>query len=328
MEKITIVLSTDSNYVELLAVSVVSIMENKSEYFFYDIFILHDGLSTSIKNQIINMQNNYSHAQISFIDMEEHFATMFHFNNNSHTYYNKTILYRLAIPHLFKDRQRVIYIDSDTVVLDNLVELHQHSFNNNYILSKGEVVVSENIKSPFITYQNNVYAYSCLYSKILNMPLEYFSYKAKSYINSGVLVFNIPKIIANKKDNELIALVEQYKNVCVFIDQDILVKCFYPYIGTLEDKYNMYVTKIQRYKDITRAEKKAYIASLRTAKILHFVDKKKPNKKRGWHNLVGFTYYGTYLQKSCFALSYKKYLLFKYFAIIRRFITKLSGVSI
>ncbi len=328
MEKITIVLSTDSNYVELLAVSIVSIMENKSEYFFYDICILHDGLPASIKNQIINMQNNYSNAQISFIDMEEHFATMFHFNNNSHTYYNKTILYRLAIPQLFKDRQRVIYIDSDTVVLDNLVELHLCSFNNNYILSKREIVVSANIKSPSITYQNNVYAYSCLYSKILNMPLEYFSYKAKSYINSGVLVFNIPKIIANKKDNELLELVEQYKNVCVFIDQDILVKCFYPYIGNLADKYNMYVNHIQRYKDISPFEKKSYIQNLRTASILHFVDKKKPNKKRGWHNLVGFTYYGKYLQKSCFALSYKKYFLFKYFAIIRRYITKLSRVNI
>ena len=84
---------------------------------------------------------------------------------------SKACFLRLLIPRLFPDLDRALYVDIDTLCTGNISELYNADFDNNYLMAcRGHL-------------------YSDKQAKQLGL---------KHYINSGVLLFNIP--LMNKED--------------------------------------------------------------------------------------------------------------------------------
>lgn len=78
---------------------------------------------------------------------------------------------RLLIPKCFPNLDRALYVDCDTLCLGDISELYNSSFEDNYLMGVRGIV------------------YSDMQAKQLDIP---------HYINSGVLMFNIP--LMNKED--------------------------------------------------------------------------------------------------------------------------------
>lgn len=89
---------------------------------------------------------------------------------------SKACFLRLLIPKVFPELDRALYIDADTLCLGDISELYNTDFDNNYLIAcRG-------------------HKHSDSQAKQLGLPY---------YINSGVLLYNIPLMNENKYFDEL-----------------------------------------------------------------------------------------------------------------------------
>jgi lipopolysaccharide biosynthesis glycosyltransferase len=68
MKNIEILYSTDVNGIDLLKVSLYSLLKNKNNQTFYNITIAHKNIDTNIINQIHKIIDYFTNVTIRFID--------------------------------------------------------------------------------------------------------------------------------------------------------------------------------------------------------------------------------------------------------------------
>lgn len=152
----------------------------------------------------------------------------------------KACFYRLLIPKLFPELDRALYVDFDTLCLGNITELYNTDFENNYLLACRGHKHSD--------YQAK------------QLGLHY-------YINSGVLLFNIP--LMNKED--YFKQILQNWRGCLgkqepfSADETVINWVFHNKIKLVNEKWNFIYNR-------TYAER-----AVETPKIMHFCG---ANKKR------------------------------------------------
>ena len=125
------------------------------------------------------------------------------------------VYYKILLPLMFPDLDRIIYLDGDTLIRKDIFEMYNSSFENNYILGHpfymGYIMKRYGIKKP------------------------------EHYINGGCLLFNIKKIRKDNKDLDLLEATIKRTKPWGFLEQDSINYIFYPYIGFLPLKYGMYM---------------------------------------------------------------------------------------
>ena len=125
------------------------------------------------------------------------------------------VYYKILLPFMFPDLERIIYLDGDTLIRKDIYEMYNYPFNGSYILGfpfyMGYIMKRYGIKKP------------------------------EHYINGGVLLFNIKKIRKDKKDLDLLYGTIKKWNKWAFLEQDSINFIFYPKIGFLPLKYGIYM---------------------------------------------------------------------------------------
>lgn len=206
---IHIVLSSDSNYEPHLWVTISSILDSaksKSDYYLY---ILDGGIKN--KNALYTLIDKDKRFHIEFIDMTNQFLSSFESRHVS-----KAAYYRLAIFHLFKNFERVIYIDADSYILSDIAELFNMEIGDKQIAGvKDSISYEIPWREKEISYKNYSGKAKSYYKDYLGLSEEKF----KNYFSSGVLIFNIKATDLNKKIKRLEELL---KNDYYSHDQDIL----------------------------------------------------------------------------------------------------------
>ncbi|GHU33595.1 hypothetical protein FACS1894166_09420 [Bacilli bacterium] len=143
MEKnnlITIVYATNQNQLDLLNISIFSLLSNKLPTTKYAIKILCRGLSEINRTTISTMCKFYD-TDIEFIDCVM-YETKYKFTdedlkeNHVRTYLPAASFYRLLIPEILKHCEKVIYIDNDTLVLKDLTALYSTEIQTMYGMVK------------------------------------------------------------------------------------------------------------------------------------------------------------------------------------------------
>jgi lipopolysaccharide biosynthesis glycosyltransferase len=99
--------------------------------------------------------------------------------------FSQVAFYRLLTP-LFIPADKIIYLDSDVIAFDDLNEMYNLNFDNNYVLG-------------FLDF--------------LSHGIDYLGIRTEKYINSGVLLINLDLIRKNKKYYEIILLLNNYKKL-------------------------------------------------------------------------------------------------------------------
>ena len=125
------------------------------------------------------------------------------------------VYYKILIPFMFPDYERMIYLDGDTLIRKDILEMFKCPFNDTYILGfpfyMGHVMEAYGIKNP------------------------------EHYINGGCLLFNIKKIRHDYKDLDLFSATLKNKTKWGFREQDAINYVFYPNIGFLPLKFGIYM---------------------------------------------------------------------------------------
>lgn len=187
-KEIPIFFATDANYAPFLAVSLNSLLKNASKDYFYKIYVLTTSLDASIQERIKKVLTENS--SIEFISLKnelDKIQDLFHLRD----YYSKETYYRFFIPDLFPDYEKVLYLDCDIIVLDDISKLYNTDINDYYAAAAVEEVMQTEKVFGDYTVKN------------LGVPTE-------TYFNAGVLLINNKRFLKFKIAEKFVELSKQY----------------------------------------------------------------------------------------------------------------------
>lgn len=201
-KEIPVVFAVDDNYAPFLAVALNSILKNLSAQYFLKVYVLNTGLSKSNEERIIKLAEEYSSdVDVEYIDVTKRLDGL---QEKMHLrdYYTKAIYYRIFIPSLFPNFDKIIYVDCDIVLLTDISELYNEELGNNIIGAVHEEAMT---------------SYDCFgrYSE------EFLDVPRLNYFNSGLLVINTKEYQKQNVEKKFIDLMLKHKFE-VAPDQDYL----------------------------------------------------------------------------------------------------------
>ena len=198
-QEIPVCFATDDNYVPFLAVAITSLLDNASKDNFYRIFVL----TTHLKQENIDsiLKHKTENSSIEFISLAKELdkvQNMFHLRD----YYSKETYYRIFIPNLFPQYNKVLYLDCDITVLADVSELYNTSIHGYYVAA-----ATEEVMQTFEVFGNYVEQADGI--------------NRKDYFNAGILLINCRRWRNNLIAERFVDLLNRYK-FRVVQDEDYL----------------------------------------------------------------------------------------------------------
>jgi lipopolysaccharide biosynthesis glycosyltransferase len=252
----TVVFACDNNYVYGLAVAIQSLMDNSSDKYNYDLWILDGGIMDENRKHLLEIKRGKKNFSIRFFDMNSYIKNyMKYFSLPGVSNYSLSIAtyYRLFIPKIFCRYKKVIYLDCDLVVLRDIAELYHIDMKENKI---GAVIDCPQLFNTRKIVENII-----------------VTMKGKKYFNAGVLLFNIEKIDCQNFLDENLKFLLLFHDKIFLGDQDILNALHMDDVLFLDPKWNMFDSYVDIY--VTTINK---LAASEAVYIIHYVRSLKPWK--------------------------------------------------
>ena len=161
--RINIAYACNDNYVLPLCCAIKSVLTNlKDSGYFVCIHVLcSNTLSHKNKNLIKTIEDKSS--KIDFVKVDDNLFSKFHLEKNTHI--TRETYYRYLLPDLLENIDKVLYLDCDTVALNDISEIFNINIDDYYIAGV----------SDFSEYA---------FKKRLSL---------NKYCNAGMLLFNLKK---------------------------------------------------------------------------------------------------------------------------------------
>ena len=129
---ISVAFCIDNNYSLYGYVSMTSILETKNFNTFVSFYIIiKKDFSEQNKEIILSLYEKYDFLNISLIYMDDRYKNVKVIN-----YLNQIAYFRLSLGELLPNLNRIIYLDSDVIVYNDLTNLFNINFNGYMILSR------------------------------------------------------------------------------------------------------------------------------------------------------------------------------------------------
>ena len=230
---IAIAFASDNNYVKYLSVAIISLTDNMSKDYNYDIVILEDKIKDKSKLLLLEQVKDFKNVSLRFIDINRYFdkyKNVEFYTLENISYITKSMYSRFFIPKIFYNYNKVLYLDVDTLINDNLVELYQTDLEN-YLIA-GAIHIENN---PTFNYFNREITIkeSNRLQKLYNIK----NYSNFFYINSGVILYNIYNCNKYNFTEKNIKFIKLHDNA-LYPDQDAINKICYNKIYYIDQAYN------------------------------------------------------------------------------------------
>jgi lipopolysaccharide biosynthesis glycosyltransferase len=168
--EIPIFFAVDDNYIPFLGVALKSLIDNASKEYKYIIKVLFTSVEKENMDKIKKYESN--NVEIEFVDLNSKVKQISH-KLYTRDYFSNTTYYRLLIPDLYPEYDKVLYLDSDIVVLKNIADLYNINMKDNLLAAAPDDVIQT-----IEVYRN--YA-----EKVVGVA-DYHN-----YFNAGILVMNL-----------------------------------------------------------------------------------------------------------------------------------------
>ncbi|MCQ2387676.1 MAG: glycosyltransferase family 8 protein [Clostridia bacterium] len=243
---VPIFFAIDENYIPFLSVSLISLKEHISETNEYRVYILQKGIDFHKFDYILGL--NSDNLKIHIVDVSEKLNEI---SNELvlRDYYTLTTYYRIFIAEMFPEYDKVIYLDSDTIVLKDIADFFDIDLTNYLVGGVPDEAVG------------NIEPFSRYVKKALGI-------EANEYFNAGIMVMNLKEFRKFNFYKEFGELLNKYK-FKVAQDQDYLNVLCYKKAKLLP--YNWNVMPL-RGINLKPCEKPYIIHFNLTAKPWHYSD--------------------------------------------------------
>lgn len=272
--KTPIVFAINESYYKQLETVIVSILENSSSNF--EFIVLSKGLPEFCKDAIgktISLYGDRSSAR--FIDLSKvkniNIESLMS-RRDDYCYISVETFYRFYIPSLLPEYDKVIYLDADILVFDDLQNLYKIDVDQVYVGAVKDTyvtsIVGQNKKSetrPKISFRDYL-------ATVLNV-------KHTQYFNAGVLLLNLKKIRRDNIEPKLWNFAID-RSPLDFQDQDVLNAVLGNKVKLIPPRWNLY--KDYTHKTINRSDCQT------TPGIVHFAGREKPwnTKNPSYRHLI------------------------------------------
>ena len=241
--KVVLCLASDANYEPHLYVAIKSALSKISPDANVYIYILDGGIVQ--KENFYQLENQK--VKISFIDMRDQFISA-----SETRHLTRAAYYRLGIFWLFRKFDRVLYMDADSLLLDDVSKLYQMDIGDKSIAG----ALDSSVWQKSLYYKNITWCgFSGTYHDYCRNYLNMSEIRSQNYFSSGVLILDLEKMNLEEKRCKLTKLLEKdyYSH-----DQDVL-NCLFSEneLFVLPRNWNYFnVTNTLKESDYLRDEEK------------------------------------------------------------------------
>lgn len=211
MKIVPIVFAFDNNLILPACVCISSLMMNAKEDTFYDIFILHSERVNLEKEQLDKIPSYYTNCRIQYRLVDDTFDSSYEIRGITTAAY-----YRLLIPELIIEYDKLIYSDVDIIFRMDLSELFSINIEPYYLAASHDFGLNID---------------ECGKKYISSIGVE-----QGKYLQSGFLIFNTRRM---RESHVVDRFRQQAQRKFRFQDQDILNIVCKGKIYYLSPKYNM-----------------------------------------------------------------------------------------
>ncbi|MDR2901955.1 MAG: glycosyltransferase family 8 protein [Lactobacillales bacterium] len=221
-DNVAVFASTDDNYAAYCGVWLKSIADNSNEHKNYDIIILENGLSDICKEKLLKTIEKRPNMSLRFYYVGNLVASKKFLIGGGH--FTVAAFYRLFVRQIFKSYSKVLYLDIDTIVLDDLSKLYEENI-------EGYVAGAIKDYGVYAKLKSNKYEKIDYFTSRLGLK-DIFN----TYFQSAVMLFNI-KMISNELTDNMLKAAQKEKYI--YVDQDILNIFLQGKIKFLNSKWNV-----------------------------------------------------------------------------------------
>lgn len=271
MNTVPIVFCFDNNLVKPACVCLSSLMLSANEDTFYDIFILYSQKQPLEHSQIDKLHGYYKNCRIQYRTVDGTFDEAFEIRGITTPAY-----YRLLIPELIPEYDKVLYSDVDVIFREDLTKYYNTDMTGYYVAGVDSLA---GLQPGLVKYYNDT---------IGTGP--------EGIIYSGNLIINSREIL---KDNIIPRFKELAKNKYTFQDMDVLniacrgkIKYLPPSfcLTTYISEYNIY-----RKAELLKVWSKIDIDDALSHGIVHY------NGKKPWKDVcINFDIWWEYYRRCPF----------------------------
>lgn len=254
--EIPIILATDENYTPQTSVTIISVMENGSLCTKYKFYILTPYLfNKETLSKFNDIMKKYPNCSISYIEMKDAFKDI----KLNIPHITSPTFYRLNAPSLFPQYDKIIYLDSDVIVEENINEYFSINIDDYYLAG---------VKAASYHAAKNGNAKYCRENGLPAID---------QYINAGVILLNLKALRRNGIEREFIRRTQYgYRSQ----DQDIINGACYNHIKHIHYKYNCMITKYENVPEqlLNIFSKEEVLEAHNKPIIIHYAAEEKPWK--------------------------------------------------
>lgn len=252
-KEIPIVFATNNDYTYFCYTAIFSLIKNASPDNFYNIFIFVTNVEEKNRRLLESLSNSY--VSVACIDISDYVS-----NVNLQESYHLSVetYYRLFIPVILPEYKKVLYLDSDLCVFDDVEQL----------------------------YNIDMEGYSV--AAAVDVPCEYLEGHAKDLgdfeclkmFNAGVLLMDTELFEQQKiREKCLKLLAEDYKREnrkLIFADQDALNTVLYNNFKKIDGRWNYQPQFLWRLEDVFEEMRDDYVNNSENPYIMHYAGVWKP----------------------------------------------------
>jgi len=275
--------ATDNAYVYPTLVAMTSLAENAGKSTFYDIYVMiNPEFTMEHKNVLKSVENKHpEHCQVIFIDMGNKFK-----DEKTNTKITTPAYYRLELHNLLPNVDRVIWMDGDTAVFEDLTELITLDMKGNYIMG---------------------------FLDSIPEAIERFNIKNATVLCSGVLLMDLNALRENNMTEKFTKFMIEEKEKINQHDQTVINVVCQGKIAPLPPKYGIWSFEAEKYalkhnerqRPHLRYNKDEFVKAYYHPAILHYVwpkpfwKRKRPIFNKEWWNYAKISgYYNEVYNKS------------------------------
>lgn len=213
---IPIFFAVDNEYIPFLAVALKSLVDNSTKENKYEIRILYANVSEEDQNKIKKYERE--NISIEFVDMQGYIKKI---QDKLYTrdYFSKATYFRLFLPELYPQYDKVLYLDSDIVIRSDIADLYNMDIGDNLILGTPDGVIQNT--DVFKDYAELVVGVS-----------DY-----RNYFNAGIIVMNLKELRKFEFEKKFLYLLGTIK-FSVAQDQDYLNRLCKGRVKLVDDSWD------------------------------------------------------------------------------------------
>lgn len=257
MEKtvIPIVFAANDSYTFFCYIAIYSVIKNAGNDYLYHIYVFQTNISE--KNCKMLESLSVDNIEVECIDISKYLLNI---KLKESLHLSVETYYRLFIPSILPQYKKILYLDSDMCILEDVAELYKCNLNGFAVAAAPDI--------PCYPLKNH--------------SVELNGLDCKKTFNAGVLVIDTVKFEEKKIRQKCLELLkEDYQRKerkLIFADQDALNIVLNNDYFILDRRWNYQPQYLWRTDEVFEEFRQQYIDDKDKAFIMHFAGEKKPWK--------------------------------------------------